>query len=52
MTRHLARWFLVFVGILACHATAHAVAFLVKSSPEGAMVTIVGKVLPAPPTST
>ena len=48
MTRHLARWFLVFAGILACHVTAHAVAFVVKSTPEGAMVTIEGKTLPAP----
>ena len=48
MTRHLARWFLVFAGILACHPVAHAVAFVVNSAPAGAMVTIEGQTLPAP----
>lgn len=48
MTRLLARYVLVLTGLLACHVTAHAVAFLVRAAPEGALVTIEGKTLPAP----
>lgn len=48
MTRLLARYVTVLAGILACNVAAHAVAFLVKATPDGATVTIEGTSLPAP----
>lgn len=50
MTRTLARLVFVLVGLLASNVTAHAVAFIVRTAPDGAMVTIEGKTLPAPAT--
>lgn len=48
MTRSFARCLLVIAGIVLSQLPAHAVAFLVRSTPDGAMVTIEGKTLPAP----
>ncbi|HEX2860696.1 MAG TPA: PEGA domain-containing protein [Lacunisphaera sp.] len=50
MTRPLARYLLVLVAVFASHVTVHAVAFLVRTTPAGATVTIDGKALPAPAT--
>jgi hypothetical protein len=50
MTRLFARFVLIMAALLASNVTAHAVALIVRSTPEGAMVTIEGKTLPAPAT--
>ncbi|HEY8994797.1 MAG TPA: PEGA domain-containing protein [Lacunisphaera sp.] len=50
MTRLFARFVFVMAGLLACNVTAFAVTFVVRATPEGATVTIEGKVLPAPGT--
>lgn len=46
--RRLVRWILVFAVIVSGHATAHAVALVVNSPTDGAIVTIEGKTLPVP----
>lgn len=48
--RLFARYAFAVVAICACAATAQAVALLVRASPEGSMVTIEGRTLPAPAT--
>jgi hypothetical protein len=50
MTRPLARIVIVLAGLFAAQVTAHAVALTVRATPEGAMVSIEGKSLPAPAT--
>jgi len=49
MTRLLARSALVVLALFAC-STAHAVALIVRATPDGAMVTIEGKTLASPAT--
>lgn len=50
MTRSSVRVLFLLAGILVWQVPLHAVAFVVRASPEGAMVTIEGKTLPAPAT--
>lgn len=50
MTRLSARFALLLAGLFVCNVTAPAAAFLVKTNPDGAMVTIDDKTLPAPAT--
>jgi Tol biopolymer transport system component len=50
MRRLTARSAFVLVGLLVLSLPAHAAKLLVRASPDGAMVTIEGKSLPAPAT--
>ncbi len=49
MTRLLARYAFVLLALCAC-STAHAVALIVRATPEGATITMDGKTLPSPAT--
>jgi len=48
MTRLFARYALLLAGVIVSTVTCSAAAFLVRATPEGAMVTIEGKTLPTP----
>jgi hypothetical protein len=50
MTRLLARYCLALAGLLLCNVATQAAAFIVRATPDGAMVTLEGKTLPAPAT--
>lgn len=50
MTRLLARIVIVLAGLFATQITARAVALTVRATPEGTMVSIEAKTLPAPAT--
>lgn len=50
MTRPLARVVIVLAGLFAAQISARAVAITIRAAPEGAMVTLEGRTLPAPAT--
>ncbi len=50
MTRLIARYAFALLALCACAPLAQAVALIVRATPEGVMITIEGKSLPAPAT--